>query len=81
VTNKTGDCVQSFKIKTSAKFIDKFPEIFTNDVKAAILKSPDEHLFSRTEGVMIGDGQVWMNPTIGQDIKIGQIDRALKSTP
>ena len=76
--SKDGYCLFTRIIRTPKQFIAEYSDIFTDDVKAAIRKSPDEHLFSRDSGVMIGNGEVWMN-LIGHDITIIAMNRSVKT--
>lgn len=47
------------KIKNSADFVKNYDQIFTSDVTKAILAQDPKTLFSNSQGVMIGSGQVW----------------------
>ncbi|MEP7239604.1 MAG: hypothetical protein ABI697_01850 [Devosia sp.] len=43
-----------------AEFIAKYPHLFTAAVKAAVTAQSYEDLFVNDQGVMFGDGQLWM---------------------
>jgi hypothetical protein len=46
-----------------------YARIFTPDIKKAVAAAKPDNLFARDQGVMIGDGKIWMNE-IGGAIKI-----------
>lgn len=43
-------------------FYGKYDKIFSSAFVERIRRSPPCHMFSRDEGVMLGDGQVWVGP-------------------
>jgi hypothetical protein len=42
-----------------------YVQVFTPEVKTAILAANADGLFARDQGVMIGDGEIWMNEIHG----------------
>ena len=46
-----------------------YARVFTPEVKAAVAAAKPDDLFARDQGVMIGNGQIWMNE-IGGSMKI-----------
>jgi hypothetical protein len=68
-----------FTVKSPKAFIARYDEIITPDVTSAIFKQKYENLFANSEGVMIGDGEVWITSSCldkncrQTDIKVGTI--------
>jgi hypothetical protein len=66
-------------IKNSKAFIKDYDRIITADIAAAIYKQKYDALFVNSQGVMIGDGEVWITGFCldknckNSDIKIGTI--------
>ncbi|WP_353063233.1 hypothetical protein RBB77_18385 [Tunturibacter psychrotolerans] len=66
-------------IKTPKAFIKDYDRIITNDISDVILKQKYEALFVNSQGVMLGDGEVWITGFCldknckNSDIKIGTI--------
>ena len=51
-----------------------YPNIFTPDIVNAIAIAKPDKLFARDQGVMIGNGEVWMNEIAGS-MKIVTVNR------
>lgn len=49
-------------VPDAATFIAEFSQIFPPEVRSALAKCPRSALFSSTEGVMIGSGDLWLAP-------------------
>jgi hypothetical protein len=68
-----------FTIKTPKEFIKDYDRIITPDIAAAIYKQKYDGLFVNSQGVMIGDGEIWVTGFCldknckNSDIKIGTI--------
>jgi hypothetical protein len=66
-------------IKSPKAFIKDYDGIITHDVSDVILKQKYEALFVNSQGVMLGDGEVWITGFCldknckNSDIKIGTI--------
>jgi hypothetical protein len=66
-------------IKNPKEFIKDYDRIITPDIAAAIYKQKYDALFVNSQGVMIGDGEVWITGFCldknckNSDIKIGTI--------
>jgi hypothetical protein len=66
-------------IKTPKAFIKDYDSIITHDISDVILKQKYEALFVSSQGVMLGDGEVWITSFCldknckNSDIKIGTI--------
>ena len=66
-------------IKNPKAFIKDYDRIITQDIAAAIYKQKYDALFVNSQGVMIGDGEVWITGFCldknckNSDIKIGTI--------
>jgi hypothetical protein len=66
-------------IKNAKAFIKDYDHIITADIAAAIYKQKYDALFVNSQGVMIGDGEVWITGFCldknckNSDIKIGTI--------
>ena len=59
---------QPIGIKTKEDFIQNYEKIFTAEVKEVVQKQKFKDLFCNYQGVMIGDGEVWMSAlAYGQD--------------
>jgi len=52
---------ESVEIAGEGEFISEFDQIFTSDVKDAVMSQSYETLFANWQGVMIGDGEVWFS--------------------
>lgn len=48
-------------IEGEAEFVERYDEIVTEPVEAAVTDQAYEDLFVNGDGVMFGDGEVWMN--------------------
>jgi hypothetical protein len=66
-------------IKSAKAFIKDYDRIITADISDVILKQKYEALFVNSQGVMLGDGEVWITGFCldknckNSDIKIGTI--------
>ena len=66
-------------IKTPKAFIKDYDSIITHDISDVILKQKYEALFVNSQGVMLGDGEVWITGFCldknckNSEIKIGTI--------
>jgi hypothetical protein len=66
-------------IKSPKAFIKDYDSIITHDISDVILKQKYEALFVNSQGVMLGDGEVWITGFCldknckNSDIKIGTI--------
>jgi len=66
-------------IKNPKEFIKDYDRIITPDIAAAIYKQKYDGLFVNSQGVMIGDGEIWVTGFCldknckNSDIKIGTI--------
>jgi hypothetical protein len=66
-------------IKNAKAFVKDYDRIITPDIAAAIYKQKYDALFVNSQGVMIGDGEVWITGFCldknckNSDIKIGTI--------
>ena len=55
-------------IQNQSEFIDQYDKIFTKDVIDAIVNQKINTAKVRGGGVMIGDGQVWLNASMKNDL-------------
>ena len=55
--------------RNAAALSDNYTRVFTPEVKAAIAAAKPDDLFARDLGVMIGNGEIWMNE-IGGSMQI-----------
>ena len=55
--------------RDAAALSAKYARVFTPEVKAAVAAANADNLFARDQGVMIGNGEIWMNE-IGGSMKI-----------
>ena len=66
-------------IKSPKAFVKDYDSIITHDISDVILKQKYEALFVNSQGVMLGDGEVWITGFCldknckNSDIKIGTI--------
>lgn len=51
--------VQSHQIVSRHQLIKQYSQLFTASVRRAILSQKSETLFANSQGLMIGNGQVW----------------------
>jgi hypothetical protein len=51
--------------RNAAALSASYARVFTPEVKAAVAAAKADDLFSRDQGVMIGNGEVWMNEVHG----------------
>jgi hypothetical protein len=49
-------------VKSKAEFIANYPTIFTKKIKQVIAKQQLQNLFVNSQGVMLGNGEVWARP-------------------
>lgn len=52
---------KSLTIDDADQFVTEYSTIITGDIKAAIMAQKWEDLFVNAQGIMYGDGQVWLN--------------------
>jgi hypothetical protein len=55
--------------RNAAALSANYTRVFTPEVKAAVAAAKPDDLFARDQGVMIGNGEIWMNE-IGGSMKI-----------
>ena len=55
--------------RNAAALSANYTRVFTPEVKAAVAAAKPDDLFVRDQGVMIGNGEIWMNE-IGGSMKI-----------
>jgi hypothetical protein len=55
--------------RNAAALSANYTRVFTPEVKAAVAAAKPNNLFARDQGVMIGNGEIWMNE-IGGSMKI-----------
>jgi hypothetical protein len=55
--------------RSAAALSVNYARVFTPDVKAAVAAAKPDNLFVRDQGVMIGNGEIWMNE-VGGSMKI-----------
>lgn len=48
-------------LKNKNQFLSHYDKIFTVDFKSALSKTFSHNLFNNYQGVMIGDGEIWIN--------------------
>jgi hypothetical protein len=60
---------QSMTYRNAAAVRANYARIFTPEIKAAVAAAKPDNLFARDQGVMIGNGEIWMNE-IGGTMKI-----------
>ena len=46
---------------TARRFTAEYRQIFTPDVKAAILRQEPDEIFRNSKGAMLGNGEVWIS--------------------
>lgn len=74
-------------IKSPKAFIKDYDRIITADISSVILKQKYEALFVNSQGVMLGDGEVWITGFCqdkncrNSDIKIGTIQDTTNLKP
>lgn len=56
---------RSMTYRNAAALSTNYARVFTPEVKAALAAAKTDDLFSRDQGVMIGDGEIWMNELHG----------------
>ncbi|MER9336477.1 hypothetical protein NKJ06_21195 [Mesorhizobium sp. M0293] len=52
---------KALKIRDAKQFVADYDQIITGKVKAAVVKQTYGTLFANSQGVMIGDGEVWFS--------------------
>ena len=57
--------VQSRTYRDAAALRANYARVFTPEVKAAVAAAKADDLFARDQGVMIGNGEIWMNEING----------------
>jgi hypothetical protein len=60
---------RSITYRNAAALSADYARVFTPEVKAAVSAARPDNLFVRDQGVMIGNGEIWMNE-IGGAMKI-----------
>ncbi|WP_433969436.1 hypothetical protein [Tunturiibacter gelidiferens] len=76
-----------FVVKNEKAFIKDYDRIITHDIQDAIFKQKYEALFVNSQGVMLGDGEVWISGFCQDkncsrsDIKIGTIQDTTNLKP
>ena len=55
--------------RNAAALSANYARVFTPEVRAAVAAAKPDDLFARDQGVMIGNGEIWMND-IGGSMKI-----------
>lgn len=58
---------QAFSIEGPADFIEQYDAVVTEEVRDAVANQRYEDLFVNAEGVMFGDGQMWLNGVCSDD--------------
>jgi hypothetical protein len=56
---------RSMAYRNAAALSADYPRVFTPKVKAAVAAAKADDLFARDQGVMIGNGEIWMNEIRG----------------
>ena len=51
--------------RDAATLSANYARVFTPEVKAAVAAAKADNLFARDQGVMIGNGEIWMNEIRG----------------
>ncbi len=59
ITVKVGDAELTFDGPEA--FASRYADIFTDEIKSAVLGQKYDELFVRDQGVMFGNGQVWLS--------------------
>ncbi|MGH7154001.1 MAG: hypothetical protein ACREF3_08715, partial [Acetobacteraceae bacterium] len=52
---------QPMTYRNAASLMANYARIFTPEIKAAVAAARPYNLFARDQGVMIGNGEIWMN--------------------
>lgn len=52
---------EDYSVEGPEGFIERYDGIVTEEVKAAVVDQKYENLFVSADGVMFGDGQMWLN--------------------
>ena len=55
----------SVTYRGAASLRSRYAQVFTPEVKAAVAAAKPDNLFSRDQGIMIGNGEIWMNEVHG----------------
>ncbi|MCT4613087.1 MAG: hypothetical protein N4A47_06940 [Clostridia bacterium] len=51
---------KTIEIEDKEMFVNKYEEIVTNKIKESIINQKEEDLFVNYQGVMVGNGEVWL---------------------
>ena len=51
----------TFQFATKPEFLDNYDEIFTTQIKTAIIQQKTADLFVNWQGVMVGKGEAWLS--------------------
>jgi hypothetical protein len=54
----------ALNLKSKNQFLLQFDKIFTADFKSAVSKTYSHNHFNNYQGVMIGNGEIWINNTL-----------------
>ncbi|WP_037288558.1 hypothetical protein [Saccharibacillus sacchari] len=57
---------KTYKFRTPARFIAKYDSIMTPEVKRTLGYAIEEDLFANWQGVMVGNGQLWISQFDGK---------------
>src|SRR5437868_1069686 len=57
--------VRPMTYRDAASLSANYARVFTPEVKAAVVAAKSDDLFARDQGVMIGNGEIWMNEIRG----------------
>ncbi|CAM3980791.1 hypothetical protein [Saccharibacillus endophyticus] len=57
---------KTYKFQTPARFIAKYDSIMTPEVKRTLGYAIEEDLFANWQGVMVGNGQLWISQFDGK---------------
>ena len=59
ITVKMGD--KQITLKDADDFVAAYPKLFTDGIKNAVINQKFEDIFVNYQGLMFGNGQIWMN--------------------
>lgn len=54
-------------IKDQADFVERYDQIFTEEVKTAVIQQDVEKMFKNYQGVMVGNGEIWFSAIGGKN--------------
>lgn len=58
---------QAFSIEGPAEFVERYDTVITEEVREAVANQRYDDLFVNAEGVMFGNGQMWISGVCGDD--------------